>query len=95
MPENHRRVLVKNLITNEFQERALYPIVSGESTGIPKSIASRESHRHEGVGTSFRKAFNKWGSEITINGKTKSLGYFLTQEEAISARKAAEQKYLN
>ncbi|PKX76811.1 hypothetical protein [Lactiplantibacillus plantarum] len=95
VPKNHARVLVKNLITNEFQEMRLDPIVRGRSTGIPKSIAARESQRHEGVGTYFRKSCNKWQAQITINGKRKSLGYFLTQEEAIAARKTAEQKYFN
>ncbi|WP_334263562.1 hypothetical protein [Lactiplantibacillus plantarum] len=93
VPENHERVLVKNLITNEFQERNLYQIVNGRLTGIPSSIANRESH--EGVGTSFNKSLNKWRAYIRINGKTKHLGYFLTREEAIAARKTAEQKYFN
>lgn len=95
VPENHKRVLVKNLITNEFQERTLDMIVSGQSTGIPKSIANRERQRHEGVGTFFNKLRNKWQAQININGKQKSLGYFLTREEAIAARKTAEQKYFN
>ncbi|MGD7020636.1 hypothetical protein [Levilactobacillus sp. LN180102] len=95
VPENHKRVLVKNLITNEFQEKSLNSITSGQSTGIPKSIATRESHRHEGVGTLFNKSNNKWVARININGKRKFLGSFLTQEEAIAARKTAEQKYFN
>lgn len=95
VPENHRRVLAKNLITNEFQERRLDQIVSGHLTGIPNSIASRENQRHEGVGTSFNKACNKWQAYIKINGKDKHLGLFLTREEAIAARKTAEQKYFN
>ena len=97
VPENHnhRRVLVKNLITNEFQERTLDMIVSGKSTGIPRSIAVREVRKREGVGTYFSKSNNKWAAHININGKRKFLGYFLTQEEAIAARKTAEQKYFN
>lgn len=95
VPENHQRVLVKNLITNEFQERTLSAIVGGHSTGIPKSITARESQKHEGVGTSFNKSCNKWQAQININGKQKYLGRFLTREEAIAARKAAEQKYFN
>lgn len=93
VPENHEKVLVKNLITNEFQERSLNAIVGGRSTGIPLSIASREAQKHEDVGTSFYKTYNKWVAYIQINGKRKNLGYFLTREEAIAARKAAEQKY--
>ena len=94
-PENYQKVLVKNLITNEFQERNLRPIVNRYTTGIPKSIATRESKKHEGVGTSFEKSRNKWRAYICVNGKRKRLGYFLTQEEAIAARKTAEQKYFN
>lgn len=93
VPENHKKVLVKNLITNEFQERYVYGVVKGISTGIPLSIANREAQRHEGVGTSFDKSCNKWVAHININGKPKHLGIFLTQEEAIAARKTAEQKY--
>ncbi|MCG0790677.1 hypothetical protein IMAU10566_00999 [Lactiplantibacillus plantarum] len=95
VPENHERVLAKNLITNEFQERGLSAIVGGEITGIPLSIANREKQRHEGVGTYFNKSRNKWRAQIKINGKNKFLGNFLTQEEAIAARKTAEQKYFN
>ncbi|WP_353726297.1 hypothetical protein ABVE96_09450 [Lactiplantibacillus plantarum] len=95
VPEDHRRVLAKNLITNEFQEMNLSNITSGQSTGIPLSIANREAKKHKGVGTYFNKSRNKWIAQITINGKTKYLGYFLTREEAIAARKTAEQKYFN
>ncbi|KJU75145.1 HNH endonuclease [Pediococcus damnosus LMG 28219] len=95
VPENHKRVLVKNLITNEFQERDLRQVVNRHLTGIPRSIANREAQKHEGVGTYFIKSSNKWRAMIQINGKNKHLGYFLTQEEAIAARKTAEQKYLN
>jgi len=95
VPENHRKVLVKNLITNEFQERTLNMIVSGTLTGIPRGIAIREARKYEGVGTYFDKRCSKWQARIFINGKSKSLGYFLTQQEAIAARKAAEQKYFN
>lgn len=90
---NHRKVLVKNLITNEFQERTLENITSGRSTGVPRSIANREAHKHEGVGACFIKPSNKWEARIKINGKQKYLGRFLTREEAIAARKQAEQKY--
>lgn len=93
--ENHKKVLVKNLITNEFQERNLRGIVSERLTGIPKNIAARESQKHEGVGTYFSKSNNKWIAQIKINGKNKYLGLFLTQTEAIAARKTAEQKYFN
>lgn len=36
---------------------------------------------------------NRWSSQITCDGKLIHLGRFNTFEEAVSARKAAEEKY--
>lgn len=36
---------------------------------------------------------NKWYAQITINGKTKSLGYYININEAIKARLMAEKEY--
>jgi hypothetical protein len=44
-------------------------------------------------GVTFDKAVSKWASGISVNGKWKSLGRFLLLEDAIEARKQAEQKY--
>lgn len=43
------------------------------------------------TGVSFHVARNKWHASIQIDSKRYSLGYFLTKEEAISARKKAEE----
>jgi len=45
------------------------------------------------VGVSFDKRLKKWEAYITANKKRKCLGYFKTIENAISARKAANNKY--
>ena len=45
------------------------------------------------TGVSWHKARNKWKAYITINGKTKHLGFFINKEDAIQARLEAEKKY--
>ena len=42
------------------------------------------------TGVSWHKARSKWRAYITINGKTKHLGFFINKEEAIEARLKAE-----
>jgi hypothetical protein len=44
-------------------------------------------------GVHFFKVTNKWSSFIKINRKSIHLGYFLTFEEAVDARKKAEIRY--
>ena len=45
------------------------------------------------TGVHFNKENNKYSAAITINYKTKHLGYFNTFEEAVVARKEAEELY--
>jgi HNH endonuclease/AP2 domain len=45
------------------------------------------------LGVSWSKARNKWKAQIKKNNKDFHLGYFLNQEDAIAARKAAELQY--
>lgn len=44
-------------------------------------------------GVAFRKEQNKWRAKISHKGKRISLGQFVTEEEAILARKEAEIMY--
>ena len=45
------------------------------------------------LGVFWKKARNKWHAQIQINSKFIHLGYFVNQEDAIAARKAAELQY--
>lgn len=45
------------------------------------------------VGVFFWQERNKWVARIGIMGKTKTIGYFKTKEDAVKARKTAEEKY--
>lgn len=47
------------------------------------------------TGVVYRKDNNKWRATITVSGKVKNLGSFLTKEEAMKARKEAEKIYWN
>lgn len=45
------------------------------------------------IGVRFRKDRNKWYSEIQADGETIRLGSYANKEDAIKARKDAEEKY--
>lgn len=45
------------------------------------------------TGVSFNKSHNKWYANISENGNRHSLGYFDNFDDAVAARKAAEEKY--
>ena len=45
------------------------------------------------VGVYWKPETNKWFARITVNYKTIHLGYFCVFEDAVKARKEAEEKY--
>ena len=45
------------------------------------------------VGVRFNKNVNKWTARLYINKKRMFLGYFVSKEDAIKARKDGEEKY--
>lgn len=56
--------------------------------------ASKRSDNTSGVtGVRFYEERNKWNAQIMFNYKAINLGYFDTFEEAVDARKQAEEKY--
>ena len=52
---------------------------------------SNNTSGHKGV--TFDKSRNKWMAHIKLNGKHKTLGRFVKFEDAVKARKEAEEKY--
>ena len=54
---------------------------------------ARRNSKSNILGVSWYKASRKWASQIKKNNKKIHLGYFLNQEDAITARKAAELQY--
>ncbi len=59
--------------------------------GANQRINSRNTSGYKGV--HFAKHTNKWLAQITLNTKRIHLGVFVNKEEAVEARKQAEQKY--
>jgi hypothetical protein len=55
----------------------------------------RPRHNKSGVKGVFWDAFrNKWHAQIQIDGRSKSLGRFLSKDDAATAyRRAAEQRF--
>ena len=61
-----------------------------------QNCRNKSMHKNNTSGTtgvSFSKYFNKWHSYICTNGCQILLGYFDNIEDAIAARKEAEEKY--
>lgn len=56
-----------------------------------KPLQSNNISGYHGVG--WEKSRKKWGAAIKVNGKKIQIGRFNTKEEAVAARKKAEQYY--
>lgn len=66
-------------------------IVTPSQNGMNKPLLKNNTSGVTGV--SFNKRKQKWESYITVNNKRKGLGYFDNFEDAVAARKEAEEKY--
>lgn len=68
-------------------------LATEKQNGENRSLKSKNSSGHRGV--FFRKYLKSkpWSVNITNNRKTIHIGYFSTIEEAIEARRVAEDKY--
>src|SRR5690554_4306112 len=64
--------------------------------GTRKSALIQKAHKDSSSGVKgvcWVKSRKRWNAYITIAGKSKNLGYFIDKEDAIKARKDAEEKY--
>ena len=66
-------------------------IVTNQQNQFNRNNDGSGGNKRKGV--SYRKDRNKWRAYITIDGKQISLGLFETEQEAIDARRKAEEKY--
>jgi hypothetical protein len=66
-------------------------ICTQQQNNMNKSIQSNNTSGIPGV--YWNKNRNKWVARITVNKKTKSLGYYTTLKEAAEARRQAEIEY--
>lgn len=65
--------------------------VTASQNGMNSKLSKNNTSGVTGV--SWNKTKNKWNSYIMINYKKKSLGYYDNFENAVKARKEAEEKY--
>lgn len=78
-----------NHCTNDNRKSQLRVCTYGENA--MNKVKSNSSSGKTGVYWYTRE--KRWSAEIGINGKRIRLGFFVDKDEAIKARKAAEQKY--
>lgn len=82
-PENKRCV---DHINNDRLDNNLTNLrwVTYGQNNFNRSISSKNTSGHKGI--YFNKKINKWMAYICIDGKLKSLGFFVKKEEALKAR---------
>lgn len=58
-----------------------------------KNMPIRKTNTSGHIGVNYYKSRNKWVAYITVNKKTKCLGYFDNKDDAINIRKKAETEH--
>lgn len=58
-----------------------------------KNVSMQKRNTSGYVGVNYHKETKKWQATIGVNGKLVGLGYFDKKEDAVSARKEAEEKH--
>lgn len=79
-----------NKDTLDYRKQNIIPGNNSNAHSNSKKYSNNTSG-HKGI--SWNKYRRKWHSHITVSGKLITLGYFEYLEDAIVARKAAEEKY--
>lgn len=108
-PNNSRKVvLLHRLIMNCFDESLYVDHIHGDeskrdnrksnlriATPYQNNVNKRmlDSNTSGVTGISWNKRKDKWEAYIGVNGKRLGLGYFKNFDDAVVARKAAEEKY--
>lgn len=85
-------IRVDHINHNCFDNRKINLRLTNASTNTMN--AKVRINNSSGVtGVTWLKDKNKWRATITINYKTISLGHYINFDDAVAARKAAEEKY--
>lgn len=66
-------------------------IATRQQNNMNRRVSSNNTSGVTGV--SFCRSYNKWQSTISVNGKMIHLGLFSNIEDAVAARRAAEERY--
>jgi len=91
--EKNDKTLIVDHIDRNRKNNALNNLrfVSKAENGMNSNVSRNNTSGTCGV--YFKKSTNKWAAEIKINYKKKHLGYFINKEDAIKARKEAQDLY--
>jgi len=76
-----------NKLDNRKAELRIVTATQNQMNQIPRK------HSSSCTGVSWHKKSKKWIAQISVNGKLKCLGMYKGEDEAIKARKNAEQIY--
>lgn len=68
-------------------------LASGSQAQNMKNLRRYERNKSGATGVTWDKERGKWFASIKANGKTKSLGRFARFDDAVAARKAAEEEF--
>lgn len=89
---NHKEYMPDHLSRDTGDNRKCNILLkSNQANCINRGLSKANSSGKTGV--SFNKDSQKWYAYITVNYKTKFLGYFKNKEDAVAARVKAEKKY--
>lgn len=89
-----KTMVVDHVDRNTFNTRKRnLRLTDHKGNGKNTKLSRRNKSGAKGVIWFPYKGYNKWKAYIRVNYKNINLGFFDTKEEAIAARKAAEEKY--
>jgi len=88
----HHLILGKPLIGYEI-DHINHNTLDNRKQNLRFATRSQNGMNNKSKGYSWHKSNNKWRVRITTNHKSIFLGYFINEQDAINARKKAEQTY--
>lgn len=92
----HRQIMDGNYIdhishnTKDNRKSNLRNVTSSQNN---MNVSKRSDNTSGVTGVSWHKGIQKWRARINVSGKEVNLGYFEEFEDAVKARKEAEDKY--
>lgn len=68
-------------------------LIDSDKAGNTKNRGMQKNNTSGVNGVSWNRKLGKWYAYIQVNSKTKTIGYFHDIEDAVKARRSANQKY--
>ncbi len=80
-------------VNGDKTDNRITNLVSGSQAENMRNLRRYARNKSGATGVTWDKERDKWFASINANGKTKSLGRFAHFDEAVAARKAAEEEF--